>query len=224
MKNTKAIEKVHSVIAQLKRDDNSPVSLGTKSAPQFETVSITTNEAEALRGWVVKENAKHTIEIGLAFGFSALHICEGLLAHEQDDAKHVAIDAFQSQHYRNFGLEILSKAGLGELIEFHEEKSQVALPSLWKEGRQFDFAFVDGNHRFDYVFLDLFYLGHLVKKGGVIFLDDYNYPGIKKAATFFINNLGWKIEENESDKNHEWAVLRTSEKEDARDFTFFKNF
>jgi len=31
---------------------------------------------------------------------------------------------------------------------------------------------VDGNHRFDAVFVDLYYLGRLLRPGGVMFLDD----------------------------------------------------
>jgi predicted O-methyltransferase YrrM len=47
----------------------------------------------------------------------------------------------------NRGLEILEEAGIKSLVEFHGEKSHLALPQFLKEGRQFDLAFVDGNHR-----------------------------------------------------------------------------
>jgi len=102
---------------------------------------------------------------------------------------------------------------------------RTALPQFLKEGRQFDLAFVDGNHRFDAVFLDLYYLGHLVRKGGVIILDDYNLPGIERAASFFVKNLEWKIEERSLPGDaHRWVVLRTSEDEDTRDFRYFVEF
>lgn len=42
-----------------------------------------------------------------------------------------------------------------DLVEFHAEESQIVLPRLLAEARRFDLAFVDGNHRFEGVFLDL---------------------------------------------------------------------
>jgi hypothetical protein len=78
---------------------------------------------------------------------------------------------------------------------------------------------------FDKVFLDLYYLGRLVHKGGVTILDDYDLPGIKRAASFFLNNLDWAIEETSPpDDKHAWVVLRTSEHEDTRDFRHFVEF
>ena len=45
----------------------------------------------------------------------------------------------------------------------HAEESQIVLPRLWDAHECFDLAFVDGNHRFDWAFVDLFYLGRLVR-------------------------------------------------------------
>jgi predicted O-methyltransferase YrrM len=217
-------QQVRAVIESLDRPGSTPINAGDAQA-DFRTVSITTEEGEAIRKWVLTENATYTIEIGLAFGFSALYVCEGLLLNGNPDPRHITLDPWQSSGYANRGLEILEEAGVRSLVEFHGEESQLALPQFLKEGRQFDLAFVDGNHRFDAVFLDLYYLGHLVRKGGIIILDDYNLPGIKRAASFFVNNLGWKIEETSppEDKHH-WVVLRTSEDEDARDFRYFVEF
>jgi hypothetical protein len=36
-----------------------------------------------------------------------------------------------------------------ELVEFYAEESLVVLPRLLTEGREFDLAFIDGNHRFE---------------------------------------------------------------------------
>lgn len=219
-----AVQRVRAVIESLDREGSTPINAGDAKA-DFRAVTITTGEGEALRKWVLNENATHTIEIGLAFGFSALYICEGLLLNGNPDPRHVTLDPWQSSGYADHGLEILAEAGVKPLVEFHREQSQLALPQFLKEGRQFDLAFVDGNHRFDAVFLDLYYLGHLVRKGGIIILDDYNLPGIERAAGFFVNNLEWKIEETSPpDDQHHWVVLRTSEAEDTRDFRYFVEF
>lgn len=218
------VQQVRAVIESLDREGASPVDTGDANL-DFRTVTITSKEGEALRDWVLNENAARTIEIGLAFGFSALYICEGLLLNGHPNAKHVTLDPWQSSGYANRGLEILAEAGVKHLIEFHGEKSQLALPQFLKEDRQFDLAFVDGNHRFDAVFVDLYYLGYLVRKGGIIILDDYNLPGIERAAAFFINNLKWTIEATSSPEDqHHWIVLRTSKDEDTRDFRYFVDF
>jgi hypothetical protein len=110
-------------------------------------------------------------------------------------------------------------------VEHHAELSEIALPRFLQEGRGFDFGFVDGNHRFDGVFLDLFYLGRLIRGGGVVFLDDYNLPGIKKAVAHFVNNRGWSIEELSTiEGEHQWVVLRTPAGPYQSDFRYFVEF
>jgi predicted O-methyltransferase YrrM len=226
MSNNNSVKKVRSVIEGLDRDGDKKVFPDNPNVPLFRTASIYTKEGEFLREWVVREKAVNTIEIGLAFGFSALYIGEGLLLNKKTNIKHTIIDAFQIQKdkYNNFGLNILAKAGLDKIIEFHGEKSHFVLPKLLKEDRKFDFGFIDGCHLFDYVFLDLFYLSKLIKMGGIIFMDDYDNVAIRKAVSFFIKNFDWKIEETGSYKKREWLVVRTSEKQDARHFEYFIDF
>ena len=111
------------------------------------------------------------------------------------------------------------------LVELHPEESQLVLPRLVAEGRSFDLAFVDGNHRFDGVFLDLVYLGRLVRGGGIVFLDDYQLPAVARAVLFCTTNLGWTLEEvSPPDALHQWAVLRTPETPPERRFDHFIEF
>ena len=219
-----ASQQTRSVIERLIRD-GSMVAASDGSTHDVRTVAITAGEGESLRDWVLREKATKTIEIGLAYGVSALYICEGLVQGGDPDARHVVIDPFQAGGFANCGLQVLDEAGVLQLVEYHDESSQILLPVFLKEQRQFDFAFVDGNHRFDSVFLDLFYLGRLLRKGGIIALDDFNLPGIKRAVSFFLNNLGWTIEQTspEADKHH-WVILRTSLTEDSRHFRYFVEF
>ena len=195
------------------------------STHDVRTVSISIGEGEALRKWVSSEKASKTVEIGLAYGVSALYICEGLIQNGNPDARHVVLDPFQAGRFADCGLQVLEEAGVRTLVEYHAEISQIVLPTFLKEGRQFDLGFVDGNHRFDSVFVDLFFLGRLVRKGGVVILDDYNLLGIKQAVSFFQTNLGWTIEETAPpDDEHHWVVLRTARHADKRDFRYFVEF
>ena len=195
------------------------------STHDVRTVTITASEGETLRKWVQGEGATKTIEIGLAYGVSALYILDGLVLVGDPNARHVVLDPFQAEGFANCGLQVLEEAGVAPHVDYHSEISQIILPAFLKEQRQFDLAFVDGNHRFDSVFLDLFYLGRLVRKGGIVILDDYNLPGIKRAVAFFLTNLGWKIEETSPSADaHHWVVLRTPLTEDSRHFRYIIEF
>ncbi len=217
-------QRVRTVIERL-RHDGSVVSNLDGSRHDIRRIAITSGEGEVLSKWVLREQATRTIEIGLAYGVSALHICEGLRQAGKPHPAHVVIDPFQADSFANCGLQVLEEAGVKSLIEHHSELSQIALPALLKQERQFDVGFVDGNHRFDSVFLDLFYLGRLVRKNGIVILDDYDLPGIKRAVSFYVTNLGWTIEETSPpDDAHTWVVLRTAQTEDTRDFRYFVEF
>jgi predicted O-methyltransferase YrrM len=188
-------------------------------------VAISAEEGEALRDWVVREHAKSTIEVGLGYGVSALFICQGLVMNGGDAARHTALDPFQATGFADSGLQALARAGVADMVEHHPEESQTALPRFLAEGRRFDLAFVDGNHRYDAVFLDLIYLGRLVRGGGIIFVDDYQLPAVERTVSFCATNLDWTIEElSPADGHHQWAVLRTTAEPKERAFDYFVDF
>ena len=219
-----ALQKVRNVMKRLIRD-GSAVARSDGSVHDLFPVAVSAAEGQALRDWVVREVATRTIEVGLGYGISALHICEGLLRNGVANARHVAIDPYQETRFAGCGLQFVAEAGLAELVELHAEESQIVLPRLLSEDRRFDLAFIDGNHRFDGVFLDLVYLGRLVRSGGILFLDDYQLPAVAGAASFCVKNLDWTVEEiSAGDDLHQWAVLRSSKLRDARPFDYYIDF
>jgi predicted O-methyltransferase YrrM len=220
-----ALRRVRSVIERMILNGK-VVARTDYSVHEIFPISISSVQGEVLRKWVVKEAAAHTIEIGLAWGIGALHICEGLLMTGNEDLNHVALDPFQATGFKNCGLEALDDAGVRDLISHYAEESQIALPRFVGEGRHFDFAFVDGSHLFDRVFLDLIYLERLVKPGGIIFADDYQTPAVSRAVSFCLSNLGWKVEEMapDDDQLHQWVVLRTVREPIPRSFPHFVDF
>ena len=224
MGNGAALQKLRDVIDRLVRDGKA-VARSDGTLHTLFPVAASAAEGEALRRWVNDEGATHTIEVGLGYGISALFICEGLLANGGAGAQHVVIDPHQDTRFANCALQFLDDAGIADLVEFHAVESQVVLPRLLAEGRRFDLAFVDGNHRFDGVFVDLVYLGRLLSTGGIVFVDDYQLPAVARAASFFVTNLGWTMEElSAADESHQWAVLRTSVVPDTRRFDDFEDF
>jgi predicted O-methyltransferase YrrM len=162
-------------------------------------------------------DARTTLEIGLAFGISALYICEAL--DDKPGARHIAADPEQhSSEWRGIGLRHLRLAGLDHLVDFRELPSHQALPDLEREGAHIDFAFIDGWHTFDYVMVDLFLVDRLLAVGGVIVLDDAEWPGVRKACRYFITNRKYRVLEcwGESDGPRPMQALRKAISDAAR--------
>jgi len=113
---------------------------------------------------LVAEHARVVVEVGLAYGSSALAIGEALLAQGHQGARHVIIDPYQ-QAFGDAGWQAVVGAGLGGLCALVAERSQLALPRLVAEGFVTDAAFVDGSHVFHNVFVDLYFLRELVRPG-----------------------------------------------------------
>jgi predicted O-methyltransferase YrrM len=204
--------------------DGSVVSRLDGSRYELQPTAIGAAEGEALASYVRHEGATETIETGLGYGISTLFICEGLVAGGKP-AHHLALDPNQSSRFSSSGLQVLEDAGVADMVEHLAEPSEIVLPRLLDQGRRFDFAFVDGNHRFDGVFLDLVFLGRLLHPGKIIFVDDYQLQSVAKAASFFVANLGWKIESSSTDDpSHHWAAIRTAVTADERPYDYFVAF
>jgi len=212
---TPAVERVRAVRERL-LEEGAVVTRADGVRRELFPVAIGAAEGSALRDCVVAEHAKRTIEVGLGFAISTLFLCEALLENGPD-ARHVAIDPYQLESlpshrtaYAGAGLQILEDAGVRDLVDLHAEESQLVLPRLLAGGRTFDLAFVDGNHRFEAVFLDLVYLARLLPERAVVFVDDVQLPGVRRAVDFCVASLGWTVDVDGSDGDaHAWQALRT---------------
>ena len=150
------------------------------------TSGVSQREGLFLQSLVRERRPTVSLEVGLAFGISALFLCEEL--QKVGAQRHIVIDAFQSSEFRNVGLENLRRAGFSELVEFHEGPSHLELPRLLARGEEIDFAFIDGSHAFDCAFLDFFYVDRLLRVGGVVAFDDANWPGVRKVIRYILTN------------------------------------
>ena len=160
----------------------------------YERVSIPERDADVLRDLLVSERAATVIEIGLAYGASALAIAEALVSTHPADGRHVIIDAYQD-HFGDTGWDALLDAGLADTCLLLRQQSQLALPQLLQDNFEADAAFVDGSHIFHNVFIDLHFLRQLVRPGGLVVLDDCEWPSVAAAVRYFEVNLGWLPEQ-----------------------------
>jgi predicted O-methyltransferase YrrM len=158
----------------------------------FERVALPAADCDALRDALIAEGARQVIEIGMAYGASALAIGEALLTTTGPEATHLIVDPFQATAYANVGWDALVAAGLSDRTRLLTEPSSVALPRLLADGLVADAAFVDGSHRFHEVFVDLYFLRKLVRPGGLVVLDDAEWPSVGTALRYYDRNLGWQ--------------------------------
>jgi predicted O-methyltransferase YrrM len=183
------VEKIRAVRSKLAT--NGPIRV--RSEGDFERVSIGRSDGDVLRDLLIADKARTVIEIGLAYGSSALAIAEALATNGSGQGSHMIIDAYQKR-FHGSGWSAIAEAGITGLCLLFEERSQIVLPRLLSEGFLADAAFVDGSHIFHNVFVDLFYLRELVRPSGLVILDDCSYQSVATAVRYFQVNTGWEPE------------------------------
>jgi predicted O-methyltransferase YrrM len=157
----------------------------------FERISLPATDCDVLRDALVADGARVVIEIGLAYGASALAIGEALCSTAGMEASQLIIDPYQARGFNNFGWDALKEAGLADSTTLIADLSSLALARLAGDGFIADAAFVDGSHRFHEVFVDLYFLRKLVRPGGMIIVDDAAWPSVAAALRYYDLNLGW---------------------------------
>ena len=133
---------------------------------------------------------------------------------------HIAIDPFQ-ENYKNLGLENLRKIGLDEKLDFRSDYSHNVLPELSRQGKKFDFIFIDGDHKFDGMLVDFYYSDLLVNSEGFILFHDTWMRSTRLVERF--------IKTNRSDYMHIKTPLRNftlfqKVGQDKRDGMYFREF
>ncbi len=187
-------EELRKAVQKARRNLAGSGPLRLRAEGDFERISVPDEDCDILRDMLVAEHARVVVEVGLAYGSSALAIGEALLAQGHQGARHVIIDPYQ-QAFGEAGWQAVVGAGLGGLCALVAERSQLALPRLVAEGFVADAAFVDGSHVFHNVFVDLYFLRELVRPGGLVVLDDCHWPSVATAVRYFELNTGWELQQ-----------------------------
>jgi len=156
---------------------------------QLELVGASTeNNLFVLANLLRTYKPARTLEIGLGCGASALAFAH---AHRVIGAGaervHVAIDPFQAD-LDDAGIVQIENDGLSPYFRLIREPSYLALPKLLRDGETFDMVYIDGNHYFDHVFIDVFYTSRLLVEGGIVLFDDSAKQEVKKVITFVRRN------------------------------------
>jgi predicted O-methyltransferase YrrM len=151
------------------------------------TSAIDAEEVLFLNKLIKQFNPKTTMEIGCAEGVSSLTICESIAP----DAHHTIVDPNQSTQWERKGINNLKAAGFNN-FSLVEEYSEFAMPQFLKEGKKFDFIFVDGWHTMDHVMVEFFYINRILPVGGIVVFDDAALAGLNKLMRYISNYPNFK--------------------------------
>jgi predicted O-methyltransferase YrrM len=162
-----------------------------RSGKVFEEIGSlsTPNNIVHIRTLMLELAPERTLEIGMAFGGSALTFA----ASHRDLGRsplqqHTAIDPAQTSYWDNAGQQNLEQAGLAGYVEVIEQYSAFALPQLIAQQRKYDLIYVDGSHQFEDVLIDFVFCHELLHVGGLILFDDSTDSQVAKVLKFIESN------------------------------------
>ena len=181
---------MNAVLNEIQRDGTTLLPNGSRAHAHS---GVGQASGEVLRRAVQRAAPRLGCEVGLAFGISSLHILEAM---EPFGARLIGMDPAQHDGtWQGGGLYNIERAGYADRYEFHEKPSQTVLPQLCAGGTRIQFAFIDGWHTFDHTLVDFFYLDRMMDVGGMLVLDDVDYPAIRRLAHFIVANRSYRLVE-----------------------------
>ena len=186
---------------------------------------------------IISNKFTKTLEVGFAYGSSAMFICSALKNLESIGLKtvHYAVDPNQSTQWQNIGKLNVERISYKNL-KLYEEPDYTGLPKILKEKlsnaqwlgskyddkyEKFNLIFIDGWHTFDYTLLDFFYADLLLEVGGYIIVDDAKFDALKELDKYLSSNYKFyqKV-------NYEMSLFLVYKKlrNDDRSWNFHVNF
>lgn len=77
-------------------------------------------------------------------------------------------------------------------VQFRVGSSHETLPPLEADGVELDLVLVDGSHAFPLPMLDWFYAGSLLRRGGVLMVDDLELPAVRVLLDYLQRDPRWR--------------------------------
>jgi predicted O-methyltransferase YrrM len=160
------------------------------------------DEHDHFRKALKNTKAKQTLEVGFAYGSSALVFAEHHQKMKNTGISHTIIDpnqfGNQDGHWEGIGVENLKRCGFikGKNYRLIENTSVLALPELYKKfgSGWLDVALIDGWHLFDYTLLDIFYCLEMVRDGGYVIVDDKSQKSVNAVSKYITRSYSHVVD------------------------------
>jgi predicted O-methyltransferase YrrM len=146
---------------------------------------ISPEQGNALFQIAQQPNVNSCLEIGLAYGFSTIHILEGLVG--KSGANHTAIDPFADEYWGGVGLRAVQNLGFHN-FQWIKDLSIHAITNFIKVKQKFDYIYIDGNHRFDDILVDFYLSDQVLNINGFLILDDMWMKSSQLVKKFISTN------------------------------------
>jgi predicted O-methyltransferase YrrM len=78
-------------------------------------------------------------------------------------------------------------------LRFLVERSEVALPQLAAAGESIDLALIDGNHGWPAVFVDFCFINYMLRKDGVLLVDDIQLHSVAQLFLLLRNQPDYEL-------------------------------
>ena len=149
-------------------------------------------EHNEIRKALQQTKAKQTLEVGFAYGTSALVFAEHHQKMKNTGISHTIIDPNQygkgEGSWEGIGAQNLKRVGFIKNRNWRlvEATSVKALPALYQKfgSGWLDVALIDGWHLFDYTLLDVFYCLLMLRVGGILIVDDKSMKAINAVGKY----------------------------------------
>lgn len=153
----------------------------------LEAPSVDIDTVPFLYGLITALRPKRAVEVGLAFGTSAITLAT---AAEDTLKEFHVIDPYQTKLFESKGVALLREALFSSNcdFQFYEKKAQIVLPLLLEGNKPFDYAMIDGSHRFDDTLVEVYYILQMLEVGGILIMDDRIYPMVSGVLAFMESN------------------------------------
>jgi len=185
---------------------------------------------------VLQNSMSKVLEVGMAYGTSALYICQALKdstfkkkGKSTKEKVMFSIDPNQSEEWENIGILNLERADLSKYHRLIKKPSYIALAELLKcieenSEPSFDLIFVDGMHLFDYTLVDIFFSVRMLRIGGVLVIDDIKHSGVKQAIDYITQNYGSFLELKKETPCSKTAATFVKINNDKRKWNYHTHF
>jgi predicted O-methyltransferase YrrM len=194
---------------------------GTESQKPVELIKdarISISQGAQINQIMRSRGVRRSLEIGFGYGFSTVWMLDALSA--QRDTCHVAIDPFEKTYLGGVGLRQVERLPYVTKFEWIEDYSIHALSRFIKQKTNFDFIFVDGNHRFDDVLVDFYLSDQLLSPGGIIAFDDMWMASVRTVISFIETNRQYEVVAQPIQN----MVVLEKKTNDERDWAHFEHF
>lgn len=189
------------------------------------TCSIHREAGRWLYDLIVQRKPERILEVGLAWGGSAIHLSAG----QRDNGRglHIAADPLQNIVWSGIGVSEIRRLGLDQRADGHggfklvERRSDELMAELVARGDRFQFILIDGDHSFHAVFVDLHFAERLLDVGGLLIFDDARDPPTSRVLSYIAANMA-----NLKPVPHSFRRFAAFEKvgEDQRDASILFDF